>query len=309
MYFLSASLFFFIGLITAGLLGVAKNQGLAGGAIVLMYGIISGGVAVLISFFIAASTDYKTKIKINKVLAILLVPIIIFIAIRIVNTQQEESDSKNPFPQNESKTTTPVDIHAKTIGLQESKEIPFELGFFKPNFYEYPSLLLYNNPNLEKSIMEHFPADTIKFAKNEIGNNTIKTAPPYLVPEHMKMDYDLLLLKLKSIGEEFAEVVVNKTDGSTRYVNKNEGTILLWPEFLLTVHSVEFNEHSDKLVRIKPLDHASTILADFSFMRPILIRDNWMKVDLLGDDMNKIETGWIRWKKDGKLHINYSLFS
>ena len=47
--------FFFLGLYFAALIDAGKGQGLAGGAIVLGYGILFGGVAFLASFFYCRS--------------------------------------------------------------------------------------------------------------------------------------------------------------------------------------------------------------------------------------------------------------
>ena len=36
------------------------------------------------------------------------------------------------------------------------------IGFFKPNFYENPSLYFYGNVNLEKGLTEHLPMDSVE---------------------------------------------------------------------------------------------------------------------------------------------------
>jgi hypothetical protein len=44
-------------------------------------------------------------------------------------------------------------------------------------------------------------------------------------------------------------------------------------------------------------------------MRPQLIKDEWMKVDLLDQSFIKVNEGWIKWKENNTLLINYSLLS
>jgi hypothetical protein len=285
-------------------LGAAEDQGLAGPAIVLGYGLMSAMVGLFIGMLTSLKTNGRQLVKINW---FLFVALMAFISILILFRWNKNNSKGTGYNQNgyTQHTTT----FASLAELRENYEGGIDLGFFAPNLYESPTLFLYNDPNFDKTILEHYPTDTITFNKTEYGHYSISSAPPYLVPEHMKMDYDLLLFKLKSMGEEFAEIEVNKMNGLTRYVNKNDGKIMLWPDFLLTVNSVDFNLNSDQLVRIKPLDHASTAAVDFTVMKPILVRDEWLKVKLLDEDFQVISIGWIRWKKGNQLWIDYSLFS
>ena len=52
-YFVSLIGGFFCGLSVCALTGAAENQGLAGGAIVLFYGLIGSALALILAFFIA----------------------------------------------------------------------------------------------------------------------------------------------------------------------------------------------------------------------------------------------------------------
>ena len=59
LYFLTILSFFLAGFLYAALTGAGKGQGLAGGAIVLGYGVLSAGVAFVISIFKLSLTAYK----------------------------------------------------------------------------------------------------------------------------------------------------------------------------------------------------------------------------------------------------------
>lgn len=63
--------FFFRGVYYEGITGAAEGQGLAGGAIVLGYGVITAFVALLISFIIAYHAPHEIVVKINQVLGII----------------------------------------------------------------------------------------------------------------------------------------------------------------------------------------------------------------------------------------------
>ena len=181
------------------------------------------------------------------------------------------------------------------------------LGFFKPNFFDNPVLYFYGNPNFEKSLNDHYPTDSIVFTKRESGGFDIVQAPPWLLPAHLKLDYDILYFKIRALGTEFAEVIVNSTTHSTSYINVQQGKTILWPEFLLSVSTVEFIPNSNQEIKIKPLAQASSIERDFSFMKPVLIREEWMEVQLMDDDFSLVGYGWIRWRESERLLVTYNL--
>jgi hypothetical protein len=157
--------------------------------------------------------------------------------------------------------------------------------------------------------MEHSPYDSITFKRNKYNQFEIASAPAWLGPDIVKLDYDMLYFKVKSVGRDFVEVVGNTTTNRTTFANRFDGKLIYWPEFLLGVHSVEFPPGSKRAVRIKPLENASEDTTPFQFMRPILIRRNWMQVELQNADFGAIGKGWIKWVEDGKLLILYNLLS
>lgn len=122
------------------------------------------------------------------------------------------------------------------------------------------------------------------------------------------MGYGVLFTKVVSAGRNFVEIEVNKQTQQTTFVSREIGTTLFWPEFLLTINSVEF-DNNDQKVRVKPLSYAGVVTLSFAFMRPVRVRQNWMKVNLLDDNFRTIGSGWIKWRKDGEMLISYSLLS
>ena len=92
-------------------------------------------------------------------------------------------------------------------------------------------------------------------------------------------------------------------------MSKNAGNIVYWPEFLLGVHSVEFPNPGAETIYAKPLDHASLVITAYSFMKPLRISNQGMFVELQDYDFKPVGTGWIKWIKNSKLMIPYSLLS
>ncbi|MAP56097.1 MAG: hypothetical protein CL605_14490 [Altibacter sp.] len=315
-YLLTLITFFVVGLYYAEFIEAGKNQGLAGGAIVLGWGVLFGGIAFIASFFIAYKLAVRTLIRINWILLLLLAILwaVKFYEFRQRDSLQEESEQQfDPAPTQTTKPTSMLRVRSRRHLDRNSKAYQNEetlgMGYFSPNYYENPTLYFYGDPNLEKSLMEHIPYDSITFTRNKYNNFEIATAPPWLVPEMLKLDYDMLYFKIESITEEFIEVVVNAQNSQTSYVSRRSGRMKLWPEFLLGVNSVEFLPNSNEKVRARHFEASGVIQTSYAFMRPIRVKNDWMEVVLLDDGFQTVGKGWIQWKRDGKLLINFNLLS
>lgn len=149
--------------------------------------------------------------------------------------------------------------------------------------------------------------DSLTF-KTEEHYVDIATAPPWFVPEYMKLDYGILHLVAVTVQQNWIEVIVNRTNGQTQWLYKEDVGFSYWPQFLLDVHSVELLNVTDFPPRIKPMDHASpdeTVDAKGVFY-PISVKDDWLQVH---PDKEVDHDIWVRWKKDGILLVRYSLLS
>jgi hypothetical protein len=319
LYFLAILTFFFVGLTYAGIIEAGKNQGLAGGAIVLGYGVMGAFFGFLMALFLANKTNRKIIFRLNIILAILCVGFYSYYHLKYLERQKAKALEKQhielpkkPIP------TKPVVPEAEPMAMlvpngfkknvfnQENED---GLGMFKPNFGEQQVLYFYGNPYLGKALIEHTPYDSITFQKKEYGGYSIATAPPWLVPDHLKLDYDLLYFKVQSVTQEFVEVTVNTLTEQTAFVSKYDGAIAYWPEFLLSVHSVEFPNPETETIYVKPLEYAGKVDIAYSFMKPLRISNEWMFVELQDDDFKSLGTGWIKWIADGKLLVQYALLS
>jgi hypothetical protein len=319
MYFLALIAFFFLGLIYAGITEAGKGQMLAGGAIVFGYGIIGAFIGLCLSLFLAYKLKRSLILKINGLLALIIIASFGYFTIKYQKRQREKFEqefrkSEQPKTQ-EAPSTAEGAVQAKEIAMLTDLEVRIQsetkmgLGMFTPNFYDNKTLYFYSNLTSGKSVQEHMPIDSITFKQTEYGTYAIATAPPWLVPDHLKLDYGMLFFRVKTIGHDFIEVIVDTINSQTAYVDKYAGKLLYWPEFLMGIHSVEFHDPSRHEIYLKPLDYATTVNTSYSFMRPVEIRNEWMYVALQNEDFKEVARGWIRWHKNGKLLISYSLLS
>ncbi len=317
-YLLCALVFFIVGLYVAGALGAGKNQGLAGGAIVLGYGVMFSGAAFLLSIAVAFKLPHKYVVTTNWILFGLLVIGYGVTHYRYVTRERDRDTDKTDTPKTPSAPAenppTAMYNPSLKVGLKKYKgeqlsNSPLGMGFFIPNFYEHSSIYFYSIPNFEKSLMEHSVVDSMTFVRNKYNQFEIMTAPPWLNPDILKLDYDLLYFNIRSVSEEFVEVVVNTTDGRTSFLSRTSGTIMYWPDFLLKVHSIEYPPESNEMVRVRPFETSGAVNLSYDFMKPLQVQGNWIKVLLLDQDYNKLGKGWIRWKDGKELLIRFNLLS
>ncbi|MEZ5003364.1 MAG: hypothetical protein R2730_10065 [Chitinophagales bacterium] len=306
LYFLTILVFMLVGMLYAGLSGAAADQGLAGGAIVLGNGIVFAIIALIATLLYIYFTHPNAVKLANKVLGVLLLLLVAIVAFRYykLNSNQKSLSIEANATALQSFDQTELQLEANN-----SNDRPMGLGMFRPNPYENRVLYFYGQPNFEKPISDHSPTDSLVFTALETGGFEISYAPPWLVPDHMKLDYDILYFRMQAISWDFIEVTVNTYNQQTAYVNRFQGTALHWPDFLLTINSVEFLSPETEKVKVKPLDHAGEVNTPYDFMKPVLIQDEWMKVILLDDDFNETGKGWIQWKRNGQMTITFSLLS
>lgn len=103
-YLLIVLVFFFVGMYVAKLVGAGKNQMLAGGAIVLFYGIASAGIAFILAIPLVYRVEHTTIVRINKILGILFFLLIFYTTYKLVTRTKEEA----PVEEHSKKTTATV---------------------------------------------------------------------------------------------------------------------------------------------------------------------------------------------------------
>ena len=297
---------FFLGIFTGGI-AVPKNSGLAGGATVLGYGVIGGIIALTLAIIFVKKIEPKLLKKITIFLLILNLIPLIWIIYKF-NTNRSIED---PVPQRRTVTPTLMlsSLSFSNISKKQNENFDMGLGMVKPNFYKKRILYFYS-PNLEKDVSEHLPYDSLVFKETDNNQYSISYAPPWFYPEHLKMDYEILYLKILTLSRDWIQVEVNKQTQLSSWLSVSDVQILLWPDFLLSVFDVEIIDQTNNPLRIKPLLHASTIpQKKYSYLSPIMVKESWLKVRLLDNDYTKVGEAWLRWHDGNKLLIRYSLLS
>jgi len=144
----------------------------------------------------------------------------------------------------------------------------------------------------------------------------IETAPPWFVPEGLKLDYDLLWLRARTLTQAWIEVEVNASDPrprstpETAWIAREGVSFRPWAEFLLEVYSVEALDPESNPIRTNPHpDAEATGKSSGRPLRPLAVRGNWLRVEAAdGTEANRA-TGWVRWRGDGVLLVSFSMLS
>lgn len=308
-HFLSIAFGFFVGIGIALLVKAGENQMLAAAAIVIGYGIITAVISFIVSFFLASTQNQKVIVSLNILWTLFISIIILTIFIRRERPRIENDQNKL------QKKTQPALGISKAISLfptycwlntnliPNNTDLPMGMGIFKPNLAPEYSLYFYGN------VKEQTVTDSISFTINNNGHIEISYAPPWLLPQNIKLDYGILLFKIKTIYKRFLEIEVNSKTHQTALINSNAGKVLLWPSFLLEVHSIELLPSKNNFIRSRPFEHSDKINIQHTLLLPLAIRGNWMKVQLVDDNYIALGEGWIKWNEKGQLLVKYSLLS
>jgi len=298
LFVLSTMLLGFVIGLLYGTAVVPRGTGLAGPTEVLGWALSVGIISLVLSMVINRKLNATIRKKITILFFLMsLIPVCWFVYKYVSRPPQDDSLPPMPY------TATPVSWKyqepIRDIGI----------GMARPDFFNHRVLYFYSSPNLEKDVTEHTPVDSLVFEQSE-HQYSIVYAPPWFFPQHMKMDYEILYLKIVKMGIDWMEIEVNRQNGQTAWVSSSGFNLWHWTDFLLRVHSVENLNVQVNPLRVNSFDHASTWKGpEYELMSPMMINDHWMKVSLLNHDMKSVGVAWLRWRDDKKLLISYSLLS
>jgi len=135
-------------------------------------------------------------------------------------------------------------------------------------------------------------------------------------PFAFHQDNFLLVLKCTETTDRFFEVVVNEQTGLKKYVKANDPVLKFetWEKFVLSVFAVNFDKKANPLLEAPNGRVKSVAVPSDANFRPVETEGDWLKVRW-GPDAAKTRdampnaSGWIRWKNDGTLLVDFYYFS
>ena len=184
------------------------------------------------------------------------------------------------------------------------------VGMVKPNVVDGAVMYFYGPPDENGFAPTSAPIDSVTFAAST-HHVDIATAPPWLVPEVLKLDYGFLLFRARSLTRFWVEVIVNNTNGQTAWLPRSEVDFVPWVDFFLTVFAVEPIDVVANPLRARPFSYSDPALPPSGtdwFYEPIEIRGDWIHVRLRSQSQPERD-GWFRWREGDRLAVSYSLLS
>ncbi|MBK8498679.1 MAG: hypothetical protein IPL52_07645 [Flavobacteriales bacterium] len=302
-----------LGLFAGGFLGnasVDQSDGLAGAATVLGYALLGFVLAVVVAIMLARRMARGLLVRVLLVIGPLALIMSAWSTKRFLD-QKEQSDEQ--WEQERMRHMKPTPVLFASLGgavdhsfALQSPTRTLGMGMVSPRL-EPGVLRFYAMPDLDQPPDHAAVSDSIVFVQGEY-HVEIAYAPPWFVPAHLKLDYDLLLVRAVTIAQNWIEVVVNEQDGRTAWLFRQDLELRLWHEFILGVVAVEILDPSVNPIRLKPLEHAA-VLADGAdaLLKPLAVQGDWLMVSTNGLADRIVPTGWIRWRDGEKLLVDYSL--
>lgn len=305
LYFLAFFVFFFIGAYYAILSGASSGQGLAAAGIVVGTGILSAFAAFFAAMIAVSYIETANIRRLNWIMALILVVFIVVTTVRAIQRKNRKADDSapeaKPVPTVPARSQSRRDLHA----LPDHKMVGHGLLFAR--FSQHRPLLFYSNPNRING-QQPSVVDSVVFS-GEVSGPEIVSAPPWLVPERLVADYQLMLFVVVSVKSNYLEVIVNAKTQKTLFVDRTAGRFVYWPDFLLGVVALQPIDRAQNPVRLKPLYNSSVVMTEYDHLKALLVRDEWVYVALRDVHRSALDHGWIRWRSDGLLLVRYDLLS
>lgn len=123
---------------------------------------------------------------------------------------------------------------------------------------------------------------------------------------------DYFVLALKCVGKEEGryEVIVNEETRTRKYVRADDSTLTFrtWEEHILKVFAIGLNLKENPLREAPQGKVKSISLPDPVVFHPVNVRGDWLEVRWATTDQDtnkemKYGSGWVQWKKNGKILI------
>lgn len=93
-------------------------------------------------------------------------------------------------------------------------DLPLGLGIARVSTAPGETLHFYRHPGVGEAPGDYPPEDAVRFGPG-LPSVDIVEAPPWLVPERLKMDYELFHLRVVTLTAAWAEVIGSSRTGQT----------------------------------------------------------------------------------------------
>jgi hypothetical protein len=193
------------------------------------------------------------------------------------------------------------------------KNIPLGMGMLKIDYRQVSVFELYTDTNNVS------PAQTIQIIKNQSEEYSIENqdSNDWFKPEQLFFEYDIFLVRVDTVAGNWYKIQVNAATGATLWTRADAAKKFIpWKTFLLKeISSVDKGDYNLD-IKAAPSDKATNIkkIETIDCFQVLEIKGDWMKIKTnkemeCSESKKPVSSGWIRWRQNNRLTINYSLTS
>lgn len=182
------------------------------------------------------------------------------------------------------------------------------IGIVSISFDDKTVIKFFESSDLENEIqkIEFFNDESI----NSWNIKNLKTKMKWLQPESLWLDYGQFIFRCKTQTKHCYEVYVS--DSKTMWIRKELFTdFLTWEEYLKGMFRVERIDSDNQNIYSRPFTNSLIIKSEKDCFQVKSMSGYWIEVFTVDycdeeDNINKkIISGWIRWRDENKILINY----
>jgi hypothetical protein len=191
------------------------------------------------------------------------------------------------------------------------KSIPCGQGILKIEITELPTIQFY------KDTLQKTPVRTVSVVKKD-GEFSIKNKTETLKwfkPEQLYIDYDILILRVDTIIGGWTKVYVNNEKQTILWTKIGlSNKYLTWNNFFKTQVSNITKGTKEVLIKVTNTDNSKTIkkMEKEDCFEILEVKGNWIRIkthSVLECSTSKkpIKIGWLQWRKNNVLQIEFGL--
>ncbi len=193
------------------------------------------------------------------------------------------------------------------------KNINLGQGILKIDFKRLPTLKFFNDTSSK------FLPKTITVTKDKDGEFVIKNhlkVTTWFKPEGIWLDYSIFLIRVDTLIGKWYRVLVDNEKGTTLWMKSDlTNKFVKWNIFLTKeTTAIEKNPEFNLEIKASPSESALTIkrIEKTDCFEALEIKGEWLRIrtnKILDCNQSKkiIKSGWIKWRQNNRLTINYGL--
>ena len=186
-------------------------------------------------------------------------------------------------------------------------------GIIKIDFEKLPTIHFFADT------LKSSPTRTISVTKDKDGEFAIRNnevVSSWFKPEGLWLDYSIFVIRVDTIVGKWFRVFINNDKGTTLWTKADPTKkFVRWQTFLVQeTTAIDKNPDFSMEIKSSPSDSSTTIkrIEKTDCFEALEIKGDWMRVRTntkldCNESKRVIKSGWIKWRQNNRLTLNYGL--